>query len=260
MTSHSQSRRIVLLAACAAVALSGCEKKAAVVVAPANGATMQAVNEPSAEPPKEPPPRPEKEPPARPEKEPAVEAFAFPVDRGGQLLSKLLPPPDRDLSARDGPPVPFRRSGPAAIEEPALPLPPTPSAPPRLPLGARSSARPESLANETLAAGRLQMSLPAPQTLPAGAGIRLPSVNVHEPPALPRLAAPVADRASLDDPTIDASSAAALAAPPAARPGPAPFQRFNLPDPFEHRLTLRSTPLPDDNHSPPAGTARLPRQ
>ena len=68
------------------------------------------------------------------------------------------------------------------------------------------------------------------------------------PPRLPILATPMPERASLDDPTMAASTAAVLAAPPPERTTPAPYTRMGVPDPFEHRrpLTLRV---------PPEGTA-----
>jgi hypothetical protein len=93
--------------------------------------------------------------------------------------------------------------------------------------------------------------------LPASPKVAWPSPDINEPILLPILARPVVDRASLDDPSGDASQAAALASSVPERTNPAPFLRLNLPDPFEHRNAARlRTPLPE---SPlPIGTPRLP--
>ena len=82
--------------------------------------------------------------------------------------------------------------------------------------------------------------------LPAGPKIGWPSQDVNQPIPLPILARQVTDRASLDDPSGEASLVAALAPTVPDRTTPAPFLKLNLPDPFEHRNAVRlRTPLPE---------------
>ncbi len=52
----------------------------------------------------------------------------------------------------------------------------------------------------------------------------------------------VVDRASLDDPTSDFSNERVVAEAVRMRSIPAPFQRYNLPEPFEHRAAPGSPP------------------
>src|SRR5262249_53072978 len=88
---------------------------------------------------------------------------------------------------------------------------------------------------------------------------RLPSPDVNRPVALPPLAQPVLDRAALDDQTSAASLDAALAAPVPQRSAPAPFLRLTLPDPFEHRQTVKLRAIPPEDLMPVAASPRLPR-
>src|SRR2546421_39995 len=75
--------------------------------------------------------------------------------------------------------------------------------------------------------------LPEAVELPTGPLVRLPSVDARETIPLPILAQPQRDRASLADPTIEASMAAALGEITPHRLLPVPFAPLNLPDPFE---------------------------
>jgi hypothetical protein len=70
------------------------------------------------------------------------------------------------------------------------------------------------------------------------------------PPLAPLTPQPTPDRASLDDATADASSAAAVAAPLPQRLRPAPFLKMNLPDPFENRRAVQLPPLPPEQTTP----------
>jgi hypothetical protein len=199
--------------------------------------------------------------PAAPEKEPpAPEPFAFPADQGGKLLERALKPADPPpLPAAPAEPRP--RPVPSAIARPEPPLPSSPAELARLPVGPPASvARPRPLPDEPpLTSRRDDPTPPERCPLPATAGVRLPSVDVTRPPALPPLAQPLPDREPLTDPTAFASRQAALAAPAPSRSAPAPFVREGLPDPFEnvHPVRLR-TPPPEDG-SPYVAQPRLPR-
>ena len=81
---------------------------------------------------------------------------------------------------------------------------------------------------------------------PAGPLLRLPSVNVEQPIPVPILAKPQRDRASLADPTLEVSVAAALTPLTPRRAGPVPFVPINLPDPFEHGHAIRLRNPPDE--------------
>jgi hypothetical protein len=93
---------------------------------------------------------------------------------------------------------------------------------------------------------------------PAGPKVRLPSVDVEQPIPLPILAQPHKDRASLADPTLEASVAAALGALTLHRAAPVPFVPINLPDPFEHSEAVRLRYPPDELPMPPPITPRTP--
>jgi hypothetical protein len=183
--------------------------------------------------------------PAEEAKEDA-EGFRFPDDRGGQILSKVLPPSEKTLppAAHDAPAP--RRLPPAALERPSLPLPPAPAEMPRLPAGKAHALRPRPLPEDLPLAGHLNDPMtPQTQTLHAGDRIRVPSVDVNQPIPVPILARPISERALLDDATADASYKAALATSPPTRATPAPFLKIDLPDPFEHRLKPVTAPAED---------------
>jgi hypothetical protein len=66
----------------------------------------------------------------------------------------------------------------------------------------------------------------------------------------------IADRASLDDPTLDASTAAALAAPLPARATKAPFVKHTIPDPYEGRRSA-TTALPESSEFPVGSPTKM---
>jgi hypothetical protein len=174
-----------------------------------------------------------------PEAEPP--AFAFPEDQGGKLLADLLPPPHRDPPrSMKGSPRSRHAAPPRALEHPelapALGLPPLPRA--RVGPGPAMS-RPRPLLDEALPIETGLRALPEQPNVSGGPGIRLPSPDVSEPIPLPLFAQPQPDRAPLEDPSTEASTAAALAEGPPARSTPVPFLRLSLPDPFEHRAAVR---------------------
>ena len=178
----------------------------------------------------------------------SADEFLFPPDRGGQMLANQLRP------ANHIPPLPNekpleskRRSSLSRIDNPDLSLPPVVvPLPPSIPLAKIKPVRPTLVEGEPpLSRQRLDLGDPAPVRFAAGPNIAWPSPDVNQPMPLPILARPVPDRASLDDPSSEASQAAALATKVPDRTAPAPFLRLTLPDPFEHRNTVRmQTPPP----------------
>jgi hypothetical protein len=186
------------------------------------------------------------------------EGFRFPGDQGGQLLSKLLapsaPPPD-DRSKKQP------TAGPGAIEHPRLPPPQIVANMPRIPDEPSSrKLQPGSVPEEfPLSDYHGTPRPPHGQFLPAGELIRLATIDVNLAIPLPVLARPVANRASLDDPSLDTSKEAALSATMPARTQPAPYFRADLPNPFEFREAIQSKTILEENPMPFAGTPKLPR-
>ena len=147
------------------------------------------------------------------------------------------PPPRKSSRVSDKPEVP--------LVSPAI-LPPAPPKPEARPV------RPRTLPEETpLVRTFNQPEAPQAVSLPAQSLIRLWSWDVHEPLPLPILGIGQRDRASLADPSLDASVAAAQAKLEPARSQPVPFQAANLPDPFEHAQTIRLRNPLDEAPAPP---------
>jgi len=62
----------------------------------------------------------------------------------------------------------------------------------------------------------------------------------------------------MDDPTVEASLAAALALSPPFRVTAIPFVRFVLPNPFEHRETIKLREPPPEDSTPVTATPKTP--
>jgi hypothetical protein len=204
-----------------------------------------------------------KKPPARAAKNDTEAApFRFPEDAGGRLLAKVLPPKDAEPARRQPLASPARRgsvpsSASAYGKLPALALPPASAALPRLPGEARhGTLRPTLVLDETLGGLPDTPVLPQVPSLPEGRRVRVPSLDVNESIPLPILARPMSDRASLDDPTLDASAAAAIAAIVPSRTNKAPFLKLTLPDPYDHRRT--EVPSEEESKEFPVGTPQRP--
>jgi hypothetical protein len=192
------------------------------------------------------------------------EEFPLPAGGEGKMLAKTLLPSDQVPHMTDDRTVaPKRQSAPAKLESPDLPLPPAiANAPPSIPLEGNNkkgkAGQPKLLERESpLLRQRMDVDRPAGINLPPGPKVVWSSPDVNQPIPLPILARPVTDRASLDDPSGEASRAAALASSVPDRATPAPPLRLTLPDPFEHHNTirLRTKPpeitLPADHVRPP---------
>jgi hypothetical protein len=187
------------------------------------------------------------------------ERFAFPDDAGGELLAKVLPPKDVEATPRHRPPSPRRITASALDEPPVLPLPTCLAVLPRLTGDDnRLSLRPRLVAEETLGVSNDAPPLPPTPPMPDNGRIRVPSPDVNRLIPLPLLARPASDRAALDDPTLDASTAAALAAPLPPRGSKAPFLKQTLPDPYDNRRTDVSTP--EESKEFPVASPQTPKR
>jgi hypothetical protein len=173
--------------------------------------------------------------------------FPFLADKGGRLLADRLRPANQVPPLPEDKPAPSKRlSGPAKLESPEVPLPKLsiPSLP-SIPLAKTKQIRPTLVEGEPpLSRERLDLPGPGPVKLAAGPKVAWPSPDINQPMPLPILARQVTDRASLDDPSGDASHAAALAAKVPDRTTQAPFLKLTIPDPFEHRNTVRLRAAP----------------
>ncbi len=189
-----------------------------------------------------------------PESPPAE--FRLPDDKGGQLVSRLLAPPARLPAERTN--APRSRRVPNAVASPTLPPAAQVGTLPRLaPERRRPTPGPFLLAPEPPLGGHgTAGSVPEAPSFPAGERVRVASPDVEEPVALRPMAQPLPDRASLADPTTAASGEAALAAPLPSRTKPAAYQRFAVPDPFEHRDAVRLRRPPGEEPLPAAVTSR----
>jgi hypothetical protein len=191
--------------------------------------------------------------------EPDRAEFALPSDAGGKLLAKVLAPAD-DGGRSAETPRPARRRPPHLFEVPQWPqLPPPGSGQvPVLALdGRRKTLRPHLVSSEDLDRPEERVQLPEDRHLPATERARADSADVNEPAPLPVLAQPAADRASLEDPTAEASTAAALAAAMPRRLMPTPFLRLTVPEPYENRRPL-TLALPAEATDPVTATPRPP--
>lgn len=184
-------------------------------------------------------------------------SFILPEDDGGKLLAKLLPP-NRPRHESLHQTTSFTRKSSAAFPIPTLPLPSSEAALPRLPERGRGNHTFPRLDLDEVSGALPEVPDPSAPTLPAGGKIRVSSHDVNELIPLPILATAVMERASLEDPTLEISTAAALAAPIPVRAAKAPFLKLTIPDPYDGRRN--QLPSLAESHDFPLGTpARPPR-
>ena len=159
--------------------------------------------------------------------------------RADERMRELLAPRGLNGGRFDAP------QGPSRFVPLSLPLPgallPKADAPPRaLPKPSAKPIQPRPASEDVpLVRSFASPEPPQPLTLPAHPPVRLWSRDSEAPLPLPILAAAGRDRASLDDPTLGASVAAAQAQVNAGRSQPVPFEPHNLPNPFEHAEAMR---------------------
>jgi hypothetical protein len=246
-TMHRKSSAALafLLLSCVAFGLAGCGKQTATVLpAVATEKTKEtvAVQGPGisqdAKPPKD--------------EKPAEVIKPVVGDEQSSGLLELLRPGEK-LATRTKP-APKQQPGPAFLDCPELPLPLCELPLPHLPTQSKNQeVKPKTVASEPPLASDFSNPIPPQRTrLPSGNRITTPGPDFSQPPPLPILARPQSDREPLTDPSLEASTQAALAASLPVRINPAPFLRLNLPDPFEHAYVSRM--LPSEEESVPLRT------
>lgn len=188
------------------------------------------------------------------------EGFQFPGDRGGALLAKVLPPTVPEALRNERRTTPKRTPAPPSLESPTVPLPPAVTMLPSAQLGPKRPLLQPRLVLEEALGDPLELVVPQVQTFVAGNRVKLPSVDLNEPPPLPLLTQQaIPDRASLEDATVETSTSAALAAPLPQRTEMAPFQRLTIPDPYENRRPLPPESMPAESNEPPVSAPQTPR-
>lgn len=203
-------------------------------------------------------PAPAASPPAAPA---SKDGFAFPADKGGQALGQLLRPADQLPTVSDVPPGPRPLPPPREVAFPAvsLPLPMNAAKPVPPPAGKSAVLQPRTLPEDApLARQSNSPIVPALRELETGARVKVLARDGNEPVALTILGLALPDRVPLDDPTLEASVAIALAQAPPARTEPVPFSPMNLPDPFANAQTVKLRTLPPEGTDPLAGTPKTP--
>lgn len=181
--------------------------------------------------------------------QPPAVPFSFPNDSSGKLLAEKLPPSSPGAAAKLPPLSAQPRQVPAAIANPAvaptapaLQLPKLPATPPA------GVTKPSALAEELpLADYAGSPAVPDIKKLEVSPAIKVPSLDVNQPPVLGQVMQPTPEPPNLADPTQESSHQAALAGSAAPRTEPAPFLRLFLPDPFANRnATGLPEPPPED--------------
>ncbi|HEV3145921.1 MAG TPA: hypothetical protein VGZ47_18695 [Gemmataceae bacterium] len=169
-----------------------------------------------------------------------ADPFVFPEDWGRKILERTLPPTMAALSHQERAHAPLPRITPAFVERPEISFAMPTFQLPTLTASARKPLRPRPLPEAfPLQAHHEEPQIPQRPELAGGPLSRQRAPNVHEPPPLPTLAKPAANRASLEDPTADFSNEQVIARDLPLRSQPAPFQRVNLPEPFAPKRTTR---------------------
>ena len=172
------------------------------------------------------------QPPAKPEPPPPT--FAFPADRTGTALARVVTPDvTRPLPAERVGATPKPRSVPARVLEPdAAPratyaLPPT--LPPK-PTSIKPAPPPEKL---PLDLGAGADGVPAKPVLPVAAVVTERARDVNLPPPAPVLGRQLNDRVGLDDPTGELGNAVVVGSAVKVQPAASGFVKVAVPDPFE---------------------------
>lgn len=212
-TPPMHPRRLAL----AAVALAGCNRSQPAEVVEAVAVVVVA-----------PAPAPQLPAPVPPQ------AFAFPADIAGAAVTKVVtpaaPPP---LSTERFGAAPRVRPVPPKVMDPD-PFARTTPQPPRIAIAPVAVVKPVAPAERLpFDIGVTAQQVPAKPKLPETPLPTPRARDVNAPPDLPILGRPLNDRASLDDPTVEAGHAAIVVPLVGVALSPSAFQRVALPDPFE---------------------------
>jgi len=163
-------------------------------------------------------------------------SFPFPDDAGGKALAKTLTPALPVQMPTASPATPRERKLPPVLDAPTPTLPDAASSPPRLAVPPTKEFRPVPIPERVPSdLGGVVPDLPARPDLLTGSLTRTEGRDVSKPADLPILSPkPVADRASLADPTAEFTAGSVISPTLPLRTEPAGFVRINLPDPFEN--------------------------
>jgi hypothetical protein len=152
------------------------------------------------------------------------------------------------------------RATPRSLENPDAPLKSTEFPPPAPPKLSGKPVQPRALPEDTsLVRNFNQPEAPQAVALPSAPLLRLWSPDVNEALPLPILGSHIRDRASLADPSLEASVAATQTKLNPARTDPVPFRPLNVPDPFEHHQAVRLRNPLDESPQPPLSLRPLGR-
>jgi hypothetical protein len=197
-----------------------------------------------------------------PQPTPVPPSFAFPADAAGEAVTKVVTP-------AAPPPLPIERFGaaPKARPVPTRVMEPDTGArtahqPPRIALSpvavVKPVAPPERLPVEI---GVNSQQVPAKPMLPETPLPTPRARDVNAPPDLPILGRPVSDRASLDDPTVEAGHAAITGPLVSVTLAPSEFRRVALPDPFElgEHVKPKVAPAAEPGSTPVPVTPKRPK-
>ena len=167
--------------------------------------------------------------------------------RVAMILDPLARPLESTVVA-----LPAARPIPRRLADPQLPWGIADAEPPRIPSPKFAPPRPHPKPElGALAHFRAAPDLPQPIAFNAGQPVIQWAPDTRTPSPMPILAVYARDRASLADPSLEASVAATLTPQQPERLAPAAFSPANLPDPFEHAQTIRpSRPWPELHQMP----------
>ena len=177
-------------------------------------------------------------------------SFAFSDDDAGKLLSKILPPKPSPSIDPPSQKAQSERILPPSLAQPEVPSINMPSNPARYPLPGRKDAKPIPLMDRVpLDLSFSEIDRPERIEMPVGALAKLETPDVKQPAALPVLARPTPDRASLEDPTAEFTSESILNGNLPLRSTQASFVKVTLPEPFENvadakvKIEVKEDPL-----------------
>jgi hypothetical protein len=172
------------------------------------------------------------QPPTKPEPPPPT--FAFPADRTGTALARVVTPDvTRPLPAERFGAAPKPRSVPGKVLEPDATAPASYTLPPALPpkpTSTKPGAPPEAV---PLNLGAGADGVPAKPVLPVAAVATERARDVSVPPPAPVLGRPLNDRVGLDDPTSELGNAVVVGSAVKVSPAASGFVKVAVPDPFE---------------------------
>jgi hypothetical protein len=231
--------------------VAGCGQSAppAVAVAPAVASETPATADPPAD------------KPGQPARNSDGGVFAFPDDSGGKALAKVLTPMAPPPMPPSAPGGPRERKPTDYLTGPLLPLSDGLGSPPRIAIAPARELRPVTLPDRIPPGlGGAMPELPERSALATGPLTRQEGRDVSKPIDLPILSPqPVADRASLADPSVEFTARSVISPTLPLRTEPAGFLRINLPEPFEHSAASRPrTPVVEEPNRA-LGTAPPPR-